>query len=124
MIDALRMYFIIHIIDIVTCGWSATIVTLSLSGGQDVSCGIEVELTREVNTQRLYIIVMAFNLPIGCGDRFSFYSTFQREIPSDENTDLLVTVHKTWQSYYIILLLLSSVYFDSSNLHYVSILSR
>jgi hypothetical protein len=66
-----------------------------LSGGQDVSCGTEVGLTREVNTQRLYIIFMAFNLPVDCGDRFSFYSTFQREIPSDENTDMLVTVGTT-----------------------------
>ena len=68
-------------------------------GGHDVSCGSEVQLTREVNTQRFYIIVMAFDLPVGCGERFSFFSTFQREIPSDENTDLLVTVHMTWQSY-------------------------
>jgi len=45
-----------------------------------VSCGIEVELTRKVNTQRLYIIVTAFNLPVGCCDRFSLYSTFQRGI--------------------------------------------
>jgi len=41
-----------------------------LIGGQDVSCGIEVELTREVNTHKLYIIAMEFNLPVGCGDRF------------------------------------------------------
>jgi hypothetical protein len=68
---------------------------LSLSGGQNVSCGIEVELTRQVNTRRVHIIAMAFNLPVGCGDRFSFCSTFQREIPSDENTDMLFTVHMT-----------------------------
>ena len=56
-----------------------------------MSRGIEVELTREVNTQRLHINVMTFNLPVGCSDRFSFHSTFQRGIPSDENTDILVT---------------------------------
>jgi hypothetical protein len=97
---------------------------LSLSGGQGVCCDIEVELTREVNTQRLHIIVMAFDLPVGCGARFSFYSTFQREIPSDENTDVLVTVHTIWQPYYIIFYPCQAFILIRSNLHYVSILIR
>ena len=60
MIDALRMYFIIHIIDIVTSGNKTDGVlplTLRLSGGQDVSCDMEEELTREVHTQKLYRVI-------------------------------------------------------------------
>ena len=68
---------------------------MGLSGGQNVSCGIEVELTRQVNTRRVHTIAMAFNLPVGCGDRFSFCSTFQCEIALDENTHMLFTIHTT-----------------------------